>query len=830
MGGGGAGNSAGAAGGGAGGVAGGGGGGGSVGFPGATAGTAGNTTGGNGGFGGGGGGGAAGGFGGAAGDFGGGGGGTGAAAADGGGAGGFGGGGGGGIDLGGAGGLGGGGGGAGYGSGAAGGLHGGAGIGVNGGGGAGLGGALFVRSGRVNLINTRFSANSTSGGAGAGSGERGLGKGGALYAAPGSTVVSADTAPLFGGNTAQDGGSDAADNQNLYGTLAVQSATVNAVAGSGQTAFVGETFGTTLQAQVKIGDTAIPFAPVKFSIIPASGAGATFAGGATSVYVFAGAAGTATAPAITANGAVGSYSVAASVPGIASVAQFALLNRGRTTTTVAAQPQPSVFGQEVTITAQVIPTAPAAGTPGGTITFQDGGTSLGTAPLINGVATLKIGTLAVGAHSITASYGGSTIFAGSASAPASHTVNRAGTTTGLTITPAGTVYGQVLTLSTRVTTNAPGAGTPGGTVTFKHGGTILGSVTLVNGAATYAVGGLGVGAYAITAEYGGSIRYDGSTSAATNHAIGKAATVTTLALAPNPSIIGATVLFTATVATQAPGSGTASGLVYFNDGATMIGAGPLVNGVATFNTATLDVGDHAITAQYAGSDNFAASTSAAATQTVKRKTLVTMITTPNPARVGDEVTFSITVQDTPPGLDMVVAAAMVAPSGAVEIVAADGSVLAEVPLQDGAGTHRMTMPGGTHQLAARYAGDATYGGNMSAVLAQTVERFRTTTTMGRSATSTSLGQALIVTAEVIPDDPARGVPGGEVAFLVDGVVAGKGTVQEGVASYALGSLVPGAHLIAAEYGGDAVFDPSGANPVFHTVDSSAFLFFPHITR
>ncbi|MCB0051372.1 MAG: hypothetical protein KDE24_17710, partial [Caldilinea sp.] len=69
---------------------------------------------------------------------------------------------------------------------------------------------------------------------------------------------------------------------------------------------------------------------------------------------------------------------------------------------------------------------------------------------------------------------------------------------------------------------------------------------------------------------------------------------------------------------------------------------------------------------YAGSDNFAASTSAAATQTVKRKTLVTMTTTPNPARVGDEVTFSITVQDTPPGLDMVVAAALIAPSGAVE--------------------------------------------------------------------------------------------------------------------------------------------------------------------
>ena len=830
MGGGGAGNSAGAAGGGAGGAAGGGGGGGSVGFPGASAGTAGSATGGTGGFGGGGGGGAAGGSGGAGSDFGGGGGGTGSAAADGGGAGGFGGGGGGGIDQGGAGGFGGGGGGAGYGSGAAGGEHGGAGIGVNGGGGAGLGGALFVRSGRVNLVNTRFGNNSTAGGAGAGSGERGLGKGGALYVAPGSTVVSADTAPLFSANSAQDGGTDAADNQNQYGTLAVQSGSVQAIAGSGQVAFVGESFATALQEQVKVGDTAIPFAPVKFSIISSGGAGATFAGGATSVYVFAGASGTATAPALTANTTVGSFSVTASVPGIAGVAHYSLLNRGRTTTAVSTQPQPSVYGQEVTITAQVVPVAPAAGTPGGAITFKDGDTTLGTAALINGVATLKSTSLAVGAHSITASYAGSAIFANSASSPASHTVNKAGTTTALTITPAGTVFGQVLTLSTRVTANAPGAGTPGGTVTFKNGSTVLGSVTLANGAAAYPIGGLGVGAYAITAEYGGSIRYAGSTSTATNHTIGKAATATTLEIAPNPSIIGDTVLFTATVATNAPGSGTAGGLVYFNDGATVIGAGPLVNGVATFNTATLDVGDHPITAQYAGSDNFAASTSAAATQTVKRKTLVTMTTTPNPARVGDEVTFSITVQDTPPGLDMVVAAALIAPSGAVEVVAGDGTVIATVALQNGAGTHKMTMPGGTHQLTARYAGDATYGGNTSAVLAQTVERFRTTTTMGRSATSTNLGQALIVSAEVLPDDPARGTPGGEVAFLVDGVAACTGTLQDGTATCTLGSLVPGAHLIAAEYGGDATFDPSGANPVFHTVDSSAFLYLPRITR
>ena len=115
---------------------------------------------------------------------------------------------------------------------------------------------------------------------------------------------------------------------------------------------------------------------------------------------------------------------------------------------------------------------------------------------------------------------------------------------------------------------------------------------------------------------------------------------------------------------------------------------------------------------------------------------------------------------------------------------------------------------------------------MAAVLAQTGERFRTTTTMGRSATSTSLGQALSVTAEVIPDDPARGVPGGEVAFLVDGVAAGEGTVPEGAPSYALGSLVPRAPLIAADYGGQPPLTPCGRKPAFPKADTLTYLRLP----
>ena len=85
-----------------------------------------------------------------------------------------------------------------------------------------------------------------------------------------------------------------------------------------------------------------------------------------------------------------------------------------TITTLAASSSTSIAGQSVTLTATVV----AQGTPliatGGIVTFLDGATVLGTATLMNGVATLPISSLAVGHHDLTASYGGVANFVGSA--------------------------------------------------------------------------------------------------------------------------------------------------------------------------------------------------------------------------------------------------------------------------------------------------------------------------------------------------------------------------------------------------------------------------------
>jgi uncharacterized delta-60 repeat protein len=86
---------------------------------------------------------------------------------------------------------------------------------------------------------------------------------------------------------------------------------------------------------------------------------------------------------------------------------------------------PSTFGVAVTFTATVNSTG---GTPTGTVTFKDGVNTLGTGTLSSGKAIFQTSTLAAGAHSMTAAYGGTTSFASSTSAVLTQTVNQPSST------------------------------------------------------------------------------------------------------------------------------------------------------------------------------------------------------------------------------------------------------------------------------------------------------------------------------------------------------------------------------------------------------------------
>ncbi|WP_454632969.1 putative Ig domain-containing protein [Bradyrhizobium cenepequi] len=93
---------------------------------------------------------------------------------------------------------------------------------------------------------------------------------------------------------------------------------------------------------------------------------------------------------------------------------------GATTAALASSQNPSSFGQAVTFTATV---SSVGGPLGGTVTFNDAGTAIGTATLSAGVAAFTISTLKTGTHTITAVYGGNGTFSPSTSPALTQTVN-----------------------------------------------------------------------------------------------------------------------------------------------------------------------------------------------------------------------------------------------------------------------------------------------------------------------------------------------------------------------------------------------------------------------
>ena len=275
--------------------------------------------------------------------------------------------------------------------------------------------------------------------------------------------------------------------------------------------------------------------------------------------------------------------------------------------TVNNSPNLSVFGQPIVVTATVSATAPGSGLPTGTVTFLDGLTSLGTANLVNGQASFTVATLTTGLHSLMATYGGDGSFSQN-SGVAGLTVSKASTATSLSSSANPSIINQAVTFTATVSAVAPGAGAPTGSVTFSDGATSLGSASLVNGQASLTTSTLAVGSHSITASYGGDGNFN-SSSSTMSQTVNKASTTTTLSSSANPSTIGQSVTFTATVNVVAPAAGTPTGTVTFSDGSTTLATVALSSsGTASFSTSTLAVASHSITAVYSGDSNFNGST------------------------------------------------------------------------------------------------------------------------------------------------------------------------------------------------------------------------------
>ena len=119
--------------------------------------------------------------------------------------------------------------------------------------------------------------------------------------------------------------------------------------------------------------------------------------------------------------AVGSHPITAAYGGdtrstpSTSASLTQVVDKGRTATTLTSSLAAPVYTQPITFTATVAPVAPAAGQPSGTVTFTDGGATLGVVPVdAAGRAALTTAALHAGTHSIAATYSGDGNFLASA--------------------------------------------------------------------------------------------------------------------------------------------------------------------------------------------------------------------------------------------------------------------------------------------------------------------------------------------------------------------------------------------------------------------------------
>jgi hypothetical protein len=112
------------------------------------------------------------------------------------------------------------------------------------------------------------------------------------------------------------------------------------------------------------------------------------------------------------------YSGDNSHSGFTSLIVTQTVNKAPSSVTLASSKNPSVSGQSVTFTATVSPSAAT-----GTVQFLDGSTVLGTATISGGTAALTLSSLAVGAHSVKATYSGDANYLTSTSAILTQTVS-----------------------------------------------------------------------------------------------------------------------------------------------------------------------------------------------------------------------------------------------------------------------------------------------------------------------------------------------------------------------------------------------------------------------
>ena len=475
-----------------------------------------------------------------------------------------------------------------------------------------------------------------------------------------------------------------------------------------------------------------------------------------------------------------------------------------TTSKLVSSKNPASFTQPVTFTATVTPQG--KGTPTGTVSFFDGAANIGNSALNgSGVATLTTSTLALGTHSITASYNGDANWAPSTSATLSQSVQGAVvalSSTSLnfgnqTVGIASAAQNVVVTNNGNIaltiksiqitgankadfaqTNNCANPVAPNGTcsisVTFKPSATGIRNATVsiadnaANSPQTIALTGIGghpVGVVSPTSVPFGD-QSEGTISGPQKISLSNTGDYQ-MTVASVTASANFTVQTNQCTAPVAPGAHCD---VYVVLSPAQLGA---LSGTLTF---TDSAANSPQTAQLTGIGQSPTTTSLTAT--------------PNPAALGQPVTITA----------LVIPAYSGTPTGTVTFY--DGTAaLTTVPLN--LGTAQLILPtltGGPHSLTASYSGDAVFLTSVSPAVIRVVKQVTPTVTVGSNLNPSTVGQAVTLTATV---GGIKGiVPTGTVNFKQGATVIATVPLVNGQASFTTTFTKAGTASIIASYLGD----------------------------
>ncbi len=470
-----------------------------------------------------------------------------------------------------------------------------------------------------------------------------------------------------------------------------------------------------------------------------------------------------------------------------------VIQQAASRTSLALSAPNTIAGKPLTLTATVATTGATRAT--GTITFLDGGTSIGQATLnVQGIGSFTTTTLPVGSHSLTAAFAGDVNFTASQSAVAPETVRVGSTTLTLAVSSTQLIAGSTLNVTSKLTSD--GVLTSTTAVTLLDNGTTL--ATLVpnsSGAVSFSTSTLAVGSHTLQAVYAGDANNAAASSPTQTVEVQQAKTTTALMTSGSPAALGSTVTLHAAVTT---GLANPTGNITFADGGTTLAVVPVSTaGDASLSTSSLTIGAHNITATYSGDPTHSGSVSAAVTQQIVQGSSVAVQSSSNPSVAGLPVDFSIQVT----AAATANSTALPSPTGNVTVL--DGSTpLGKLTLTNGAAMlHATALAVGTHGITVVYAGDVNFQGSTSAVLTQVVKSADTHATLTASANQVTLGTNVTFAAAVTGNGSTFT---GTVTFLDGNTAIGKPPISAaGTASFATATLSPGMHTLTASYSGDA---------------------------